>query len=242
MAVHYRTKGFIFKEENRGDADKIFSVFTYDYGRIDVVGKAIRKIASKLRGGMEIYSLSEIEFIQGKAFKTLTDAQILEKFPGIKTDVKKYDIARCISFVLDALLKGEEADIKTWELLGKAFREINAYDDEMIYYFYLWKLFSALGYEPDVFNCVKCGSQLKPGKLFFSYRDSAVLCSSCIFPGQKNCTEVDADMIKILRLIFSWDWNAFSKIKIENSSKDVFKNFSEDYQRFFLSSFTFQNI
>ena len=63
MAVHYKTKGFILKKEDRLESDRIFTVFTYDFGRIEIFGKAIRRIASKLKGGIDIFSLSEITLL-----------------------------------------------------------------------------------------------------------------------------------------------------------------------------------
>jgi len=93
MAIHYRTCGFVIKKDNIGEFDRIFTVFSQDFGKIKILGKAIRKIASKLKSGIEIISLSEIEFIQGKTHKTLTDAIILEKFDNIKKDLSRCSAA-----------------------------------------------------------------------------------------------------------------------------------------------------
>ncbi|NQU82868.1 MAG: recombination protein O N-terminal domain-containing protein, partial [Parcubacteria group bacterium] len=78
--THYRTRGFFLKNEARGEADEIFTLFTSDFGRIRVLGRAIRKITSKLRSGAGLFYYSEIEFIQGKQYKTLTDAVLIDKF------------------------------------------------------------------------------------------------------------------------------------------------------------------
>jgi len=47
MFLKYRTQGLIFKKEERGEADQLFTVFTRDFGKLEVLGKAIRKISSK---------------------------------------------------------------------------------------------------------------------------------------------------------------------------------------------------
>ena len=75
MALQYKTKGFIYKKRNRGETDRIFTIFTYDFGKIDVWGRAIRKIDSKLKSGIDIFYLSYIEFVQGKK-KTLLNTLI----------------------------------------------------------------------------------------------------------------------------------------------------------------------
>jgi len=78
--THYRTRGIILKEANRGEADRLFILYTKDFGKIEILGKGIRRINSKLRPGISFPSLSEIEFIQGKRYKTLTDASLLADF------------------------------------------------------------------------------------------------------------------------------------------------------------------
>ena len=93
MFIHYRSEGLIFKKEDRGDADQLFTVFTKEFGKLEISAKAIRKISSKLRSGAEIFYLSEIEFIQGKAQKTLTDAVLIEKFTDLKKDLGIYDVS-----------------------------------------------------------------------------------------------------------------------------------------------------
>ncbi|MBI2041661.1 MAG: recombination protein O N-terminal domain-containing protein, partial [Candidatus Nealsonbacteria bacterium] len=87
MAVHYRTEGIFLKKSDRAESDELFFVYTKDFGGLKVLGKAIRKITSKLKGGAQPFYLSEIEFIQGKTYKTLTDAVLIESFQNIRKDL-----------------------------------------------------------------------------------------------------------------------------------------------------------
>lgn len=43
MTVHYKTKGFVFKKNDANESNRIFSIFTADFGRLDIFAKAIRK-------------------------------------------------------------------------------------------------------------------------------------------------------------------------------------------------------
>lgn len=125
MAVHYRTLGFIFKKTDRGEADQLFTIFTKDFGKLEILGKAIRKIKSKLRSGAELFYFSEIEFIQGKTHKTLTDAILIEKFENIKKDLGKLKIAHKITDVVDGLVGGQEKDENIFNLLNEVFKRLN---------------------------------------------------------------------------------------------------------------------
>ena len=133
MAIHYRTEGYILKKTDLREADQLFTIYTKDYGKIDVLGRAIRKIKSKLRSGAELFYLSEIEFIQGKAYKTLTDAILIDKFKDIRNDLEKTKTAGQIVESLDNLIKAPESDEKIWDLLEDTFKKINI---DLIYHYF----------------------------------------------------------------------------------------------------------
>jgi DNA repair protein RecO (recombination protein O) len=143
--------GLILKKEDRGEADQLFTVYTKDFGKLEILGKAIRKISSKLRSGMEVFYLSEIEFIQGKGYKTLTDSLPLEKFKNLRQDLNRLKIAYQMAEAADDFLRGPEPDEKIWSLLLKVFRKI---DDQKfsvrnlpaLYRYFLFNFLSFLGY------------------------------------------------------------------------------------------------
>jgi len=131
MAVYYRTKGYVLKKTGLREADQLFTIYTKDYGKIDVLGRGIRKITSKLRSGIDLFCFCEIEFVQGKMYKTLTDAKMINKS---KDD---FEAKMKMAEVMDRLIKEPEKDEKIWQLLN----------DDLKYKYFLWNLLSILGYE-----------------------------------------------------------------------------------------------
>ncbi len=153
MAVHYKTRGFIFKKEDRAEADRFFSIFTREFGRLEVFGKAIRKINSKLRGGIDLFHISDIEFIQGKNKKTLTDAVITQKFNSITDSPEKSVMAGQISNLLDDFIKGEERDEKILQLIIETFEKLDRLEPrQLMYYYFFWNFVALLGYAPEFSN------------------------------------------------------------------------------------------
>lgn len=205
MFVHYRARGFVLKKEQRGEADLLFTVYTKDFGKIDVLGKAIRKISSKLRPGAEIFCLSEIEFVQGKVYKTLTDAILIKKFTNIRTNLKKLRIAYKISEILDDLVKEQESDDRIWWLLKEVFGKLDNWKNEesleIINYYFFWNLASLLGYQPELKSDSVCGKK------------------------------IDADIAKILKIIIKKNWQVLTRIKITSSHLRLLKNISQWYNK-----------
>ena len=234
MFVHYRTKGIVFKKLDRKEADQIFSIYTKDFGRLEILGKAIRKATSKLRSGMEIFYLSEIEFIQGKSYKTLTDAVVIEKFKNLRKDLKRLEIAYRIGHILDDLIKGQEKDKKIWNLLLEVFGELNDSsfkNIEIVYYYFLWKFLSILGYRPDLYDCSACQEKLKPEALYFNPKQEGIVCKNCF---SKDDIQVRPEIIKIIRVIVNRDSKITFRLKINDKDLKGLEEFSKHYLSFIL--------
>lgn len=233
MAIHYRTQGFILKKADRGEANQLLTVYTKDYGRLEILGKAIRKIKSKLKSGADLFYLSDIEFIQGKTHKTLTDAILIEKFPQIRKELGKLTIANKITTSLDNLAGNEEKDEKIWNLLLKAFRILNNYrisikSLQLIYHYFFWKLLVILGYKPELYSCPICQKKLIPGLLFFNSQEGGVICNNC-FQKSKKGEKISPETIKILRFIIAKDWPAISRLKILDVDLKSLKGIADFY-------------
>jgi DNA repair protein RecO (recombination protein O) len=232
MAVHYRTQGFVFKKEDKLEADRMFTVFTKDFGKIEVFAKAIRKITSKLRGGIEIFSLSELSFIQGKNKKTLTDTILLDALGDAHTNIEELGIMHKISTVLDSFIKGEERDEKIWNLILDIFNTSRLMapitNNDLRYYYFFWNFISLLGYKPELYLCAMCRQKLEANNLYFSDKEGGVLCQRC-HEASKESKKINSDMVKILRLILNGGWQVLSKLKIESASMDLLEKISDDY-------------
>jgi DNA repair protein RecO (recombination protein O) len=155
MTVHYRTEGIVLATLNRGEADRSFTIYTKDFGKLELWATSERTITSKLRGGLEKLSLSEIEFIAGKKKKTLTDSLPKERYHTIRNDLRRLRVATRIGETLDATTSKEEQDKTAWLLLLDSFAYLNnpqfpASSSKLLYYYFFWNLLSHLGWRPNL--------------------------------------------------------------------------------------------
>ncbi len=247
MAIHYQTQGFILKKTDLREADQIFTIYTKNFGKFNILGKAIRKIKSKLRPGADLFYLSEIDFIQGRAYKTLTEAIAIEKFRNLRNNLAKLKVAYQIAGVVDDLIKGQEEDEKIWGLINEVFNKLDncsllAVPCSLIYHYFLWNLLSILGYQIDLYNCAFCQKKLVPQKLHFN-PERGIVCSECAKKTRNEpiltCSgrvsadkEISPEVIKILRLFLKKDWQTLSKLRIAEPYKESLKSVSENYFSF----------
>ncbi|OHA70818.1 MAG: DNA repair protein RecO [Candidatus Wildermuthbacteria bacterium RIFCSPLOWO2_12_FULL_40_9] len=239
MFIHYRTEGFFLKKMARGESDQLFTIYTKDFGKLEILAKAVRKIKSKLRSGADLFYFSELEFIQGKRYKTLTDAVSMERFRQQRKDLRKTAIAHKVSELCCKLVKDGEQDNGLWQLLKKTFERLNnVLKDKstylLIYYYFLWNLVSLLGYKPELRHCFFCHKKITIGKFYFSASNGGIMCQNCFEENapkaisiKKDCRIVEANVIKILRLILQREWNTLAKVKIGALHQKQLQDISE---------------
>ncbi len=229
MFIHYRTKAFFLNEQNRGEANRLFTIFTNDFGKLRIFGKAIRKIRSKLRAGTEIFSLSEIEFIQGKSHKTLTDTVLIDRFENIKENPEKLKVAFQVAETMNSFLEEEERDDEIWRLLEETIQRLNncslkTKNYSLIYYYFFWNLVSILGYKPELYHCSVCQKKLLPYNLCFSSKEGGIVCESCFQKMDKKTKDfylkININVVKILRLIIKKNWNILKQLRIGEEDKE----------------------
>jgi DNA repair protein RecO len=93
------TKAAILSRTEYGEADRILTLLTPDFGKLTLLAKGVRRVKSKLAGGIELFSLSEITFIQGRgSMGTLVSTRLIKHYATIVTDIERtmlgYDLIK----------------------------------------------------------------------------------------------------------------------------------------------------
>lgn len=237
MFTHYRTQGFFLRKRDFGEADQLFMVYTKDFGALEVLGKAIRKVKSKLRQGADLFYLSEIEFIQGKNFKTLTDAILIDKFGNSRQNLNCLLASYKFAEIACSLINNQEKDYRVFDLVYSFFREFNKPGIKislavLIYYYFLWNLFMASGYGPELYKCFFCHKRISKGKNYFYPKGGSIICHKC-FTTASNKKEriipIEDDTIKLTRLFSQEKFNIVTRLKISPLTRKNLKVVSDEF-------------
>ncbi|HSX53262.1 MAG TPA: DNA repair protein RecO [Patescibacteria group bacterium] len=96
------TQGIVLSRTDFSEADRILTILTPDHGRIRAIAKGVRKIKSKLAGGIELFSISQITYIQGKSdIYTLVSTRLDKHFGQITGNLERtmfgYEVLKLIN-------------------------------------------------------------------------------------------------------------------------------------------------
>lgn len=89
-----KTDAIVLRRTNYGEADRIIQFITPQNGKIGVLAKGVRREKSKLAGGIELFSVSELTIIRGKGdLGTLTSSRLKKFYSNILADYDRLQFA-----------------------------------------------------------------------------------------------------------------------------------------------------
>lgn len=84
------TTGIILARTDYGEADRILTLLTPDHGKLSLLAKGVRRVKSKLAGGIELFSISQITFIKGRGrVDSLISTRLLKHYDRIVKDLDR---------------------------------------------------------------------------------------------------------------------------------------------------------
>jgi DNA repair protein RecO (recombination protein O) len=199
MEKSFKTLGIVLRKREWRGADLLFSVYTREFGRIEVVATGVKKITSKLHGHLSSLGLVELVFVEGKNFNKLTHAFLVEKF-----DLKTGEDLSYWSAIAEIFLESfrtEEKNIIVWDILVGALKAILDSGDKekkkFILNIFLIKIIITMGYELKLDNCVSCGNALAT-PYRFNFEERGFICRNCS-RGEDLFIEKNFELLKKVR-------------------------------------------
>lgn len=119
----YRVEGIVIKRTSLGEADRILTVVTKHHGKIKILAKGVRKISSRRSAHVELLNESVLTLHEGK-MSILTEAETLNHFTGLKSDLKKAGYAFYVCELADGLLAEHQEARGVYSLLRQVLYDI----------------------------------------------------------------------------------------------------------------------
>lgn len=113
----HRTKALILKNSPTKETDSVLTLITYEFGLIYAIAQGSRKLESKMRQSIQVYSVADVALVSGRSGWRLVNAIFNNNFfTEIKEEKVRDSILRPLALV-DRLLAGEMQEILLFDLI-----------------------------------------------------------------------------------------------------------------------------
>ncbi|MDB5166539.1 MAG: repair protein RecO [Candidatus Saccharibacteria bacterium] len=192
-----QTPAIILSRTDFGEADRILTMLTPEQGKVRLMARGVRRVKSKLAGGIELFSISQLTYLSGKGdIGTLISARLEKHYGRIVQDIDRtmlgYDLIRLINKNTE---DSPESDYFDLLLLGFAALDEPGINTELIRLWFTAHLIRLGGHTPNL------STDMAGDRLTTEHSYNFDIDAMTFTPF--NPARFSADHIKVLRLLFS---------------------------------------
>ncbi len=176
------TKGLVIREVAVGEADKLLTLLTPDYGKLTVSVKGAASLKSRHMASSQLFAYSTFVLKKSKKYFYVSESETIECFFGIRFDLERLALATYICDVIDYLaLEGVEDEGLLLLTLNPlyALSEKNNLSTAQIKASFELRAAAVSGFEPDLNECAACGKRDLSKGAIVDVMNGRVLCAEC---------------------------------------------------------------
>ena len=200
----FNTEALVLRSAELGEADRLLTLLTPAYGKLQASARGVRKTASKLGGHLDLLTRSSLTISQGsqgQGLAAITGAETLDPFMALKADLKALSKALYLAELADAFHPLEAPNPPAYALLLETLHLLETpADGDLALRACEVRLLDLCGFGPQLAQCIQCQDKLLPGSHFLSPAAGGVLCPACK-SAFADATPISVDALKVLRYL-----------------------------------------
>ncbi|NEO73699.1 DNA repair protein RecO [Moorena sp. SIO3H5] len=124
MSQTYKATGINLKSIPLGEADRLLTILTREFGLIRVVAPGARKQKSKLGGRSGLFVVNQLLLAKGRSLDKIIQAESTESYPGLSQDISKLAASQYLAELVLCHALSEQPQEELYELLNEHLRRL----------------------------------------------------------------------------------------------------------------------
>jgi DNA repair protein RecO (recombination protein O) len=195
-----KTRGIVLRSRRMGETSRITMLYTEDFGKLKVTAKGARRVKSKFGSALEL--MAEVQAIcyirTARDLQTLSECELLTPPPVLSNDLQRFSFGNAAIELIDGLTIEGEANKRLYQCLRGVLRgleEVDSTQVESLFWYYELRVLDALGYSPELRQCVACRRELIGAWLWFNPAQGGGMCAAC---GQGHGMRLPGESLQFL--------------------------------------------
>lgn len=222
-----KTDGLVVRQVNYKDNDQILTVLTKEHGLMTLKARGVRSRSSRLKGACQLLAYSEFTVFENRGFHTIDEANAIQMFPELRTDIELLSLASYFAQVAEVL---SQEDMPNPELLSLTLNALYALcrrlcTPELVKAAFELRAACLGGYTPELSGCAVCGNP-EPDR--FDVRGGILCCASCS-AGEGLRLPVSPGSLAAMRYLVSCDAKRLFAFRLEGRAVKELCDLTETY-------------
>lgn len=230
----YKSPAIILRQRRLGDVDKIVTLYTASYGKLDAVAKGVRRTRSKLAGHVEPLNHGSFLLAHGRNLDIVTQAQTIETFQPLREELERLSRGLYVAELVDRFTEEREQSFPLYRLLLDTLRRLSQRDDlDTVVRYFEMSLLTLVGYRPELGECVSCRARLEPVTNYWSVASGGAMCARCV-PPDVPVRPLSVNALKVLRVLQSGSFSEAARVKVSPDLSREIEGHLREYTRYVL--------
>ena len=222
-----KTDGLVVRQVNYKDNDQILTVLTKEHGLMTLKARGGRSRSSRLKGACQLLAYSEFTVFENRGFHTIDEANAIQMFPELRTDIELLSLASYFAQVAEVL---SQEDMPNPELLSLTLNALYALcrrlcTPELVKAAFELRAACLGGYTPELSGCAVCGDP-EPDR--FDVRGGILCCASCS-AGEGLRLPVSPGSLAAMRYLVFCDAKRLFSFRLEGRAVKELCDLTETY-------------
>ena len=231
MSLYNKTEAIVLGQNDFGEADKVVTLYTKEFGKLKAVAKGVRRIKSRFGSAMEPFSHDHLMLYMPRKrdLYVVTGSRIIRTHKELRENFDSFITGSYITELVNKLTEPEEPNRHLFSLILQAFHQIPKQDRDIIIVIFAIKFLADAGYKLNLEKCVFCEKPIplsEQKKL--SIQHGGLLCAKCQ-SRDVQAMDVSSLALQYLKKIGIVDLTKVGKINIETSIKNELKRIVHFY-------------
>lgn len=126
----FSSKAIVLAKQNYSETDRIITFLTFDYGKITVIAKGVRKTKSK-KASVDVFSKIKFQAARGRNLDILSEAEIINQYSQIRLSLKRSSLAYYYMELINKIAQAEEINRELYDLTVRYLVNLNDGDGKL---------------------------------------------------------------------------------------------------------------
>ncbi|MBQ3337686.1 MAG: DNA repair protein RecO [Selenomonadaceae bacterium] len=230
----FTVEAVVLKTDDFGDANRVVTLFTKEFGKLEANAYGCRRARSPLSGATQMFNHISAEISRGSKVDTIREADILNFYDALTKDLERLAYASLLFEIVNRMTFPRQRELETFELLTNSLPALNSRNPRIAALIGACQFMETSGVQLNFSRCVHCGVEID-GDAGISLLDGGAVCMNCLDAAQDARPYPEA-LRKTFETMLAFNWRDETKLTFNSRQLVAAENFFVDYVQSVLGS------
>ncbi len=174
----YKADAIVLRRRPLGEADRVLTLYTREWGKLSAVARGVRKATSKMAGGLEPFEHVRLLLAHGRgSLDVVAQVEVLDALAPLWTDLRRFGAAALLAELVDAATPEREPHPEIFDLFLEALVLLAEDAAAPVAPWFILQLVALAGFQPALARCAVCAGEARTPH--WSHPLGGLVCSRC---------------------------------------------------------------